>query len=135
MDKSYFARISSLDTPLIVIPDTLERLVAWLIAEKLMRLDPGAGDAELVAGVESADPPSVARRIAFDVEPDPKWQIKGQCLYEFFVLAGFTLSLKGSSSSYGTPAYNDLRRRIGLPLVRPCGGPAAEEGSKADVAP
>ena len=41
MDKQYFARICILDTPRIVIPESLENLVYWLLAEKKLRLDPG----------------------------------------------------------------------------------------------
>ncbi len=135
MDKDYFVRISRLDAPCVVIPEKLEHLLVWLLAEKLLRTNPDAGDLELasVLGSESIKP--LARRILYITSGNPRWDLEGESRYEFLALAGFTFALRGARSERGPPAYNDLRERMGLPLVHPEGRPAADAGSAPDATP
>jgi len=136
VEKAHFVRISRLDAPCVVIPEKLEHLMVWLLAEKLLRINPDAGDNELVSVLNSDSIKPLARRILSITSDDPRWELQGENRYEFLALAGFTFALRGVQSASGTPAYNDLRERMGLPIFLPpadTGGLLQEEPTALEM--
>jgi len=133
MDRRFFHRIMSIEAPNLVVPEKLEHLMVWLLAEKLLRTNPNAGDLELASILSSEDMRPLSARILEQTASDPRWLLGGVNGFETFALAGYSFALKGGFSARGTPAYNDLRRRMGLP---PFDGPLElplPDGGSADA--
>jgi hypothetical protein len=118
MEKQYFERLCFADCSRLVIPERLSHLLAWLLGEKLLRMNPNAGDRELAEVLESENLEATSLRILAETAGIKRWHIKDEDFYEIFAMARFASSVRGiAPSHHGIPAYNDLRKRMGLPAL------------------
>jgi len=119
LEERFLNRIMSMDVPVLVVPEKLEHLILWLLAEKLIRTCPSVRDIELASILNCEDMHLLSEMIMEQTEREGRWLQGGENGYESFALAGYASALSGARSSPGTTAYNDLRRRMGLPAYEP----------------
>lgn len=130
MDRDIFFRIMNTGSPNIVVPGSLADLMAWLLAEKLIRLNPNAGDLEVASVLATEDLHPLAARVIEETSADARWQVAGSNWFADMARTGFAAALKGGASGYdiSLEAYNHLRGRMGLPPWRQL--PGAETGEE-----
>lgn len=116
MDREVCFRIMNTGSPNIVVPGNLAELMAWLLAEKLVNINPNAGDLEIAAVLATEDLQPLAGRIMEETSRDARWQVAGRNWFSEMARSGFAGVLKGGEiPEKCLEAYNQLRERMGLP--------------------